>query len=389
MVLLMGDREVIDSCVELGLDPIGLLVSAWDGQALLGWSTAGQAIGGRVHDGALVATVVRFETTTVRSATAALRTAGSARRAGRDIAETLADPGLRVIVLAADGLTFNGSAIAAGITDVLPEVDVVGVLAADGARYERAWTVVGDVPVEGQLSAIGLYGEQLEVAHGSGTGWLPVGPERLVTNTHGNVIHELDGQTATELYADYLGTLADDLLANSSMIPMEIRDLDDQISVRSPLRFHLDGSVAMSGDVPQGATARLLRASPADLVHDAETAAKAARIEEAALCFVVSAAGRRRVLGERVEDELDAVMNAMPASTPLVACWSYGALAPTDHGADVLDQTICITTFAERSVPGRSTTSHTSHTSHTSDTSCTSGSLPTTGDTNIPEPKEG
>jgi hypothetical protein len=48
-----------------------------------------------------------------------------------------------------------------------------------------------------------------------------------------------------------------------------------------------------------------------------------------------------------VEDELDAVIAELPASTPLVACWSYGALATTEHGTDTVDQTICITTFAE------------------------------------------
>jgi NAD(P)-dependent dehydrogenase (short-subunit alcohol dehydrogenase family) len=125
-------------------------------------------------------------------------------------------------------------------------------------------------------SAVGLYGDQLEIAHGAGAGWTPVGPERLVTKTIGNVIHELDGQTATERYCDYLGPLADDLVANSSMLPMEVRDLDDHVTVRSPRRFHADGSVAMSGDVPQGATVRLLRASPADLAHDAALLAPAA-----------------------------------------------------------------------------------------------------------------
>ena len=212
LVLLMGDRGVIDTAAELGLDPLGELAAAWDGHGLLGWSTDGQAIGGVVHDDALVATVVRFDATRVRSATAALRTAGSARRAGRDVAETLAEPDLRVVMVAADGVLMNGSAIAAGITDVLPDVQVVGVLAADGSRYERAWTLVAGAAEPGHVCAVGLYGDQLEIAHGAGAGWTPVGPERLATNTMGNVIHELDGQTATELYRDYLGPLADDLV---------------------------------------------------------------------------------------------------------------------------------------------------------------------------------
>lgn len=350
MVLLMGDRATIDGAAEQGLDPLGGLAATWDGHGLLGWSTDGQAIGGRILDGALVATVVRFDSTTVRSATAALRTAGSARRAGRDIAETLAEPDLRVVMIAADGVLLNGSAIAAGITDVLPDVQVVGVLAADGARYERAWTLVAGAAEPGHVCAIGLYGDQLEIAQGTGAGWTPVGPERLVTATIGNVIHELDGQTATDLYRDYLGPLADDLVANSSMLPMEVRDLDDHVTVRAPRRFHPDGSVTMSGDVPQGATVRLLRSTPGDLAHDATLAAKAAHLDGAALCLVVSAAGRRRVLGERVEDELDAVVASMPDSVPVVACWSYGALAPTELGLDVVDESVCITTLAERPV---------------------------------------
>ncbi|MCX6519979.1 MAG: FIST C-terminal domain-containing protein [Actinobacteria bacterium] len=352
LVLLMGDRGVIDTATELGLDPLGELAAVWDGHGLLGWSTDGQAIGGVVHDDALVATVVRFDSTRVHSATAALRTAGSARRAGRDVAETLAEAeaDLRVVMVAADGVLLNGSAIAAGITDVLPDVQVIGVLAADGSRYERAWTLVSGAAESGHVCAVGLYGDRLEIAHGAGTGWTPVGPERLVTNTIGNVIHELDGQTATELYRDYLGPLADDLVANSSMLPMEVRDLDDHVTVRSPRRFHADGSVAMSGDVPQGATVRLLRASPADLAHDAALAAKAAHLDDAGLCLVVSAAGRRRVLGQRVEDELDAVIDAMSPATPVVACWAYGALAPTELGLDVVDETICITTVRERPV---------------------------------------
>ena len=352
LVLLMGDRGVIETAAELGLDPLGELAPVWDGHGLLGWSTDGQAIGGVVHDDALVATVVRFDSTRVRSATAALRTAGSARRAGRDVAETLAEAeaDLRVVVVAADGVLLNGSAIAAGITDVLPDVQVIGVLAADGSRYERAWTLVSGAAESGHVCAVGLYGDQLEIAHGAGAGWTPVGPERLVTKTIGNVIHELDGQTATERYCDYLGPLANDLVANSSMLPMEVRDLDDHVTVRSPRRFHADGSVAMSGDVPQGATVRLLRASPADLAHDAALAAKAAHLDDAGLCLVVSAAGRRRVLGQRAEDELDAVIAAMSPATPVVACWAYGALAPTELGLDVVDETICITTVRERPV---------------------------------------
>jgi hypothetical protein len=345
--MVMADRSTTERAADLGLDPIGELAAAWAGHGLLGWSTAGQAAAGRLTDDSIVVTVLRFESTTVRSVRSALRTAGSARRAGRDVAERLAEPDLRVILLAADGLHLDGSAIVAGITDVLPDVDVVGMLAADGDRHERAWTLVDGAGVEGHVCAIGLFGHHLDIGHGAGAGWHPIGPERLVTHTYGTVIRDLDGQTPTDLYRDHLGVLAEDLLANSSMLPMAVRDLDDRVTLRTPRRFNDDGSVVMSGDVAQGSTARLTRASANDLVHDAMLAAKQARLEDATFALVTSTAGRRRVLGERAEDELDAVIEALPSTTLVVASWGYGALAPSDHGPDLHDQTICVTTFSE------------------------------------------
>jgi len=36
-------------------------------------------------------------------------------------------------------------------------------------------------------------------------GWDPFGPERLITKSKENILYELDGQSALELYKKYLG----------------------------------------------------------------------------------------------------------------------------------------------------------------------------------------
>lgn len=357
VLLMMGDRETFAAAAAAGLDPLGDLRDAWAGRAVLGFSTAGQAVGDRMQDGALVATVLRFNHTRVRTATAIASSAGSgtARRAGREVARALAGDDLRVVLFAADGVSLNGSSVADGITDILPGVDMIGVLAADGTHYEHSWTLAMDGPgdgrAEGSVTAIGFFGDALEITRAAGATWQPLGPERLVTSSHGNTIRELDGVAPAELYRDYLGSLAapsGDLVANCSMLPLEIRDLDDRRAVRSVRRVHPDGSVSFSGDVPQGATARLLRASADDLVHDATVTAKAAREEDAGFCLVISTAGRRRVLGERAEDEVLAVVDELPTGTPVVAGWSCGTVLTTADGVEVLDAAVCVTSWRER-----------------------------------------
>ncbi|MCA9467533.1 MAG: hypothetical protein KC643_19090, partial [Nitrospira sp.] len=66
-------------------------------------------------------------------------------------------------------------------------------------------------PQEGLISAVGLYGDRVRLGHGSKGGWDFFGIERRVTKSHGNVLLELDGKPALELYKRYLGVRASGL----------------------------------------------------------------------------------------------------------------------------------------------------------------------------------
>ena len=57
---------------------------------------------------------------------------------------------------------------------------------------------------EGVIAALGFYGKRLRIGYGSLGGWDSFGPERLITRSKGNVLYELDGQSALDLYKKYL-----------------------------------------------------------------------------------------------------------------------------------------------------------------------------------------
>ena len=60
--------------------------------------------------------------------------------------------------------------------------------------------------------------------------------------------------------------------------------------------------------------------------------------------------GRRLVLGERTEEEVESVLEAAPAGTRHVGFYSYGEIAPGTAGAasDLHNQTMTVTVFSER-----------------------------------------
>jgi hypothetical protein len=233
-------------------------------------------------------------------------------------------------------------------------VIVTGGLAGDGDRFQRTWSIRDGVPTTGVVCAAGLYGDSVRVGHGSKGGRDLFGPERLVTRSAGNVLLELDHQPALTLYKEYLGDLAAGLPATGLLFPLAIRTETAETSlVRTILAVdEQEQSLTFAGDVPQGASAQLMRANFERLIDGAaDAAAMISGVPEdgsPALAIAVSCVGRRLVLGTRVEDEIEATLDVLPPATRQVGFYSYGELSPSGAGScDLHNQTMTLTLVGE------------------------------------------
>jgi hypothetical protein len=234
---------------------------------------------------------------------------------------------------------------------VLGHVPFSGGLAGDGHVPGSTWTLVGGRRVTGWVSAVGFVGDHIELGFGTGSGWEVLGPERLVTQSYGNVLYELDGKPALPLYRQYLGEHADLLPQSAVAFPLAVRDLDDRCVIRTVWAVNpATDSLRLAGEVPQGAVAQLMRAAPDRLVEGAHQAGVAAAIGREELAITVSCSGRRRVLGPRSEEEIDAALEALDPAVRMVGFYGLGAIAPADGTSDLHNETVAITTLRERAV---------------------------------------
>jgi hypothetical protein len=347
LVLVFGDKEALR-------DPQRLaeLRQAYPQARLCGGSTAGEIAGPHVMDGTIVATAVEFARTRVEQASIDMAAGEDSRAAGTRLAQALPKDGLAHVFVVSDGQNVNGSDLVRGMMAQLPAgVAVTGGLAGDGPHFRSTLTVADAGAGERRIVALGFYGKAIKVGYGSLGGWDPFGPQRIITRSRGNVLFELDGQPALGLYKKYLGEHAAGLPATGLLFPLAVRSGEGSDLTRTILSVdEREQSLTFAGDMPQGAMARLMKANFDRLVDGAHGAAQGATLQQPAqLAILISCIGRKLVLKQRVEEELEAVQEVLGPQAALAGFYSYGEICPSAPNAscELHNQTMTITTLSE------------------------------------------
>ncbi len=337
--------------------PLREIEEAFPQSQVMGCSTSGEIFGTWLSDESLSVAIVRFEASSLAAACATVSSADRSFDAGKILAEQLTRDDLRAILVLSDGLTVNGSELVKGLNSSLAEsVVVTGGLAGDGDRFKRTWVMRDGEPTSGIVSAVALYGDRVHVGHGSKGGWDIFGPERMVTRSQGNVLYELDGKPALQLYKQYLGDRADGLPSTALLFPLALRadQHDKDVVVRTVLGVdEATQSMTFAGDIPQGHLVQLMRANFERLIDGAAIAATDTQrgvttSDRNTLSIAISCVGRRLILGERTEEEIEAALAEMPVGTKQVGFYSYGEISPHATGhCDLHNQTMTLTTISE------------------------------------------
>ena len=321
----------------------------------LGCSTAGELYGTEVTDETLVATAIAFEHTHLQGASLKLGSVSNSYQAGEQLANLLPRESLVHVLVISDGQNVNGSELVMGLTQHLPNgVTLTGGLAGDGDRFQETLVLWDGPPEPNTIAVLGLYGDRIKVGFGSLGGWDAFGPERLITRSTGNVLYELDEQPALALYKKYLGEHASDLPASGLLFPLSLRTGAGESVVRTILGVNeAEHSLTFAGDVPQGGHARLMKANFDRLIDGAVGAAQTSyeAIGETSpeLALLISCVGRKLVLKQRIEEEVEGVQDVLGKETILAGFYSYGEISPFNPSAkcELHNQTMTITTLSE------------------------------------------
>ena len=311
LVLYFGSRETLADAARYRE-----LREMFPDACLMGCSTGGQISSDEIIEGGVNAIAIRFEATAIRTAVATAQNAGDSRIHGEAIGRALAADDLAGVFVLSDGLAVNGSELVAGIGMHVGDVPISGGLAGDGSQFIETIVGLDCSPERGKIAAIGFYGSSIRIGHGSGGGWDVFGPKRRITFAEGNVLYQLDGRPALDLYERYLGEDEIEALPGSALLfPLQIHDpkRPDHQVVRTVLAVDRDKrSMTFAGDMPEGWVAQLMRGNFDRLASGAAAAAQLARDGlgdhngSDGVAILVSCIGRKLLMGQHVTSEIEA-----------------------------------------------------------------------------------
>lgn len=349
LIVCFGSTNFDD--IKSGFDE---LTATFKNSIVIGCSTSGEIYDDLVYETSLSVVVMRFEKTSVKLSTKKCDNSKESFKVGEEISNELFSNDLKSIFVLSDGLNINGSQLTKGFTQSSKNIVVTGGLAGDGADFTKTWVLVDNKPVSNYVTAIGLYGKDIHTAYASGGGWKKFGIDRMVTEADSNVLYKLDNEPALAVYKKYLGDKSVQLPASGLLYPLMIKEEGDEESkVRTILAVDEETqSITFAGDIPNGSEVMFMKATFDELVEGAKVAGddllKFDYKDQNAACIAISCVGRKLVLGQKIEDELEVVKEVLNEDIPLVGYYSYGEISPLSDGTcDLHNQTMTLTLFWE------------------------------------------
>jgi hypothetical protein len=351
LVLVFGSSELL-----MNPDHTQFLKGTYPNADLVFASTAGEIIHDGVYDNSIVATAVELEKSTLKCVTTNISKHQDSFTAGLFLKNQLASESLSGIFIISDGLMVEGNELVRGFNqDNVRHIPITGGLAGDAARFQKTYTALNDTPGQGNIIAIGFYGEHIHIGHGSLGGWDEFGYERRITSSDKNVLFEVDNEKALDLYKRYLGEFAAELPGSALMFPLSMKAPDaDKYLIRTILAVDdNEKSMLFAGNMPEGSTVRLMRGDIQKLVRASAKAAadsvESLKNHKPQLILLLSCVGRKIIMDKKVEEEVLAAEEVLDENCAVSGFYTYGGLSPFGVGTpcELHNQTMTITAFSE------------------------------------------
>lgn len=253
-------------------------------------------------------------------------------------------------IVSMSGLTNDGEQIINGIESVIgSEAQIFGGISGDDFTMTGNFVFTNNNMIGSGLLTLALDTDNIDIKGLATSGWKPVGTDKIITKSVGNVVYTIDDKPALDTFVAYFGL--EDMINNDSAViqnigcefPLQVRREGEKESImRAPLMANKeDNSLVCAGSVPQGATVQFSMPPGFDIIDKviAETNMVKEELPVADALIMYSCKARHLSLGPLIEDEIGGIQEVWGA--PLIGFFSYGEIGKTVTGKSDFHNNTC------------------------------------------------
>lgn len=337
-------------------DALKDLYNAFPNAYIIGCSSSGEIYQEEICHHTLSVMVIRFERTRLALASVSIEAVSETYQAGEALARQLLQEDLRHLFLLSGQWEIDATALTGGINAALPSsVPATGGVAGDDMKRGSSWILYGSKVAHSEVAAIGFYGSSIRIGYGCQAGWDRLGLERKVTKIRGKELFTLDNKPALEIYKRYLGERAKDLPSAAMLFPLAILDdRGEELKIRDIFEINESNqSLILNDSISEGTYVSLMFANFNRLVDGAYSAAKEAcasgfREDLDTAVIAISCIARKQLMQQRTEEEVRAVLEALPPGSHMVGFYSNGEISSSRSKlCSLYNQTMTLTVIQE------------------------------------------
>ncbi|GAB4382649.1 MAG: hypothetical protein Kow00121_43190 [Elainellaceae cyanobacterium] len=322
------------------------LKETFQGTPIIGTTTAGEILDGRIQEKTVVVNFSFFSSTTV--CTTFVDRYDDLWFAGKILAHNLATTAPKALILLGcglkDGRTIDATPLLAALYEEFPQAIIAGAQAGDNGKGVISYVFTEHGILEQGAVAASLSGEQLSVRNSYSLSWVPIGKKLTITKASGSRVYSIDNRSPRELYNHYLGPeIVEGLPLSAADFPLVI-ERDGILMAIHALGVNEDGSFDYIHSFHSGEQVQFGFCHSGLLTIAAKQMFDELRTHAAQVAFVYSCVSRKWILGQ------DILVEIMPIASLATTAgfFAYGEYFTHPIGKCLFfSQTMTVLTLAE------------------------------------------
>ncbi|HMJ46213.1 MAG TPA: FIST N-terminal domain-containing protein [Ferruginibacter sp.] len=249
------------------------------------------------------------------------------------------------------GVMLDGETLIRGIEKSIgSHVNLFGGMAGDDMSFAGTFVFTNNWSSDYGVAAIVFNQEKIKMYGVALSGWKSIGVSRTVTKSKKNLLYEIDGKPALEMYLRFLGEDFDSTQDQTKFFdsvalhyPLQIERKDREPMMCNPMGYNKEeNALILESDIAEGARFRFSTPPDFDIVNTVLEKAKeirAANDVDADAVLIFSCASRLSALGPLAQQENDGLAEIWKA--PMAGFYTYGEFGRGLNGKHEFHSTTC------------------------------------------------